>query len=145
MFLQARSEHRKGAALADLRSALERKLSTDLDTQVPVPHLAGNPQKGALRPPATSRPPHATPGSYDTALARHRMSKENHGPPAFASLQRQLAEPARKPGCLRRRRRRDQLMRHVRLRTLLVARICSGAVARKGAVDEFLGERVTVG
>ena len=37
-------------------------------------------------------------------------------------------------------------MRHVRLRILLVARwSCSGAVARKGAVDEFLGERVTVG
>jgi hypothetical protein len=38
----------QGAALADLRSALEGKLSTDLDAQVPVPHLAGNPQKGAL-------------------------------------------------------------------------------------------------
>ena len=38
------------------------------------------------------------------------------------------------------------MMRHVRLRTLLVARwSCSGAVARKGAADEFLGERVTVG
>ena len=34
MFQQARSEHRKGAALADLRSALENKLSTDLDAQV---------------------------------------------------------------------------------------------------------------
>ena len=45
---QARSEHRKGTALADLRSALEGKLSTDLDAQVLVPHPAGNPQKGAL-------------------------------------------------------------------------------------------------
>ena len=34
MFQQARSEHRKGAALANLRSALEGKLSTDLDAQV---------------------------------------------------------------------------------------------------------------
>lgn len=48
MFQQARSEHREGAALADLRSALEGKLSTDLDAQVLIPHLAGNPQKGAL-------------------------------------------------------------------------------------------------
>ena len=47
MFQQARSEHRKGAS-ADLRSALEGKLSTDLDAQVLIPHLAGNPQKGAL-------------------------------------------------------------------------------------------------
>jgi quinol monooxygenase YgiN len=45
---QAPSEHRKGAALADLRSALDGKLSTDLDAQVFVPHPAGNPQKGAL-------------------------------------------------------------------------------------------------
>ena len=42
MFQQARSEHRKGAALPDLRSALEGKLSTDLDAQVLIP------QKGAL-------------------------------------------------------------------------------------------------
>jgi quinol monooxygenase YgiN len=45
---QMRSKHRKGAALANLRSALEGKLSTDLDAQVLVPHPAGNPQKGAL-------------------------------------------------------------------------------------------------
>lgn len=45
---QARSEHRKGAALADLRPALEGKLSSDLDAQVPVPHPAGNAQKGAV-------------------------------------------------------------------------------------------------
>ena len=45
---QARTEHRKGAALADLRSALEGKLSSDLDAQVLVPHPAGNAQKGAL-------------------------------------------------------------------------------------------------
>ena len=45
---QARTEHRKGAALADLRSALEGKLTTDLDVQVLVPHPAGNPQKGTL-------------------------------------------------------------------------------------------------
>ena len=48
MFQQARSEHREGAALADMRPVLEGKLSTGLDAQVPVPHLAGNPQKGAL-------------------------------------------------------------------------------------------------
>ncbi len=45
---QARSEHLTGAALADLRSALEGKLSSGLDVQVLVPHPAGNAQKGAL-------------------------------------------------------------------------------------------------
>jgi quinol monooxygenase YgiN len=45
---QARSEHTKGAALADLRSALEGKLSSGLDAQVLVPHPAGDAQKGAL-------------------------------------------------------------------------------------------------
>ena len=45
---QARSEHAKGAALADLRSALQDKLSSGLDAQVLVPHRAGNPQKGEL-------------------------------------------------------------------------------------------------
>jgi hypothetical protein len=43
-----RSKHRKTAALADLRSALEGKLNADLNAQVLVPHPAGNPQKGAL-------------------------------------------------------------------------------------------------
>ena len=38
----------QGAALADLRSASEGKLSTDLDAQVLVPHPAGDPHKGAL-------------------------------------------------------------------------------------------------
>ena len=45
---QARSEHRKGAALADLRAALDGKLSSGLDAQVVVPHPARDPQKGAL-------------------------------------------------------------------------------------------------
>ena len=45
---QARSEHAKGAALADLRSALRGKLSSDLDAQVLVPHPAGDARKGAL-------------------------------------------------------------------------------------------------
>jgi quinol monooxygenase YgiN len=45
---QARAEHRKGAALAGLRSALDGKLSSDLDAQVLVPHPAGDPQKGAV-------------------------------------------------------------------------------------------------
>jgi quinol monooxygenase YgiN len=45
---QARSEHAKGTALADLRSALQGKLSSGLDAQVLVPHPAGNAQKGAL-------------------------------------------------------------------------------------------------
>ena len=45
---QARSEHRKGAALAGLVSALEGKLSSPLDAHVLVPHPAGNAQKGAL-------------------------------------------------------------------------------------------------
>jgi hypothetical protein len=38
----------KGAALADLRSALEGKLSSGLDAQVLVPHPAGNAQKVTL-------------------------------------------------------------------------------------------------
>ena len=45
---QARAEHREGAALADLRAALDGKLSTGLDTQVLVPHPSGDPHKGAL-------------------------------------------------------------------------------------------------
>jgi quinol monooxygenase YgiN len=45
---QARSEHAKGAALADLRPALQGKLSSGLDAQVLVAHPAGNAQKGAL-------------------------------------------------------------------------------------------------
>jgi quinol monooxygenase YgiN len=45
---QARSQHLKGAALADLRSALQGKLSSALDAQVLVPHPAGNAQQGAL-------------------------------------------------------------------------------------------------
>jgi quinol monooxygenase YgiN len=45
---QARSEHRNGAALAGLQSALEGKLTSALDAQVLVPHPAGNAQKGAL-------------------------------------------------------------------------------------------------
>jgi quinol monooxygenase YgiN len=45
---QARSEHRKGAALAGLVSALEGKLSSPLDAQVLVPHPAGDARKGVL-------------------------------------------------------------------------------------------------
>jgi quinol monooxygenase YgiN len=45
---EARSEHSRGAALADLRSALDGKLTTGLDVQVLEPHPAGNAQKGAL-------------------------------------------------------------------------------------------------
>ena len=46
---QARSEHIKSARpLADLRSALEGKLTSGLDAQVLTPHPAGTPQKGAL-------------------------------------------------------------------------------------------------
>ena len=45
---QARSQHLQGAALADLRSALQGKLSSGLDAQVLEPHPAGNAQKGAL-------------------------------------------------------------------------------------------------
>ena len=40
MVQRARSEHRKGAARAYLRSALEGKLSTGLDAQVLIPHLS---------------------------------------------------------------------------------------------------------
>jgi quinol monooxygenase YgiN len=45
---QTRSQHLQGGALADLRSALQDKLSRGLDVQVLVPHPAGNTQKGAL-------------------------------------------------------------------------------------------------
>jgi quinol monooxygenase YgiN len=45
---QARSQHRKGAALAELLSDLQSKLSSPLDAQVLVPHPAGNAHKGAL-------------------------------------------------------------------------------------------------
>jgi quinol monooxygenase YgiN len=45
---QARSEHLNGAALADLRSALDGKLEGGLDAQVLLPHPAGTPQKGVL-------------------------------------------------------------------------------------------------
>ena len=45
---QARSQHSKGAALADLRTALVGKLSRDLDAQLLVPHPAGNLEKGML-------------------------------------------------------------------------------------------------
>jgi quinol monooxygenase YgiN len=41
---QALSEHSKNATLADLMSALEGKLSNDLDAQVLLPHPAGNAQ-----------------------------------------------------------------------------------------------------
>jgi hypothetical protein len=45
---QARSEHSKGAAFADLLSVLDGKLSSRLDVQIVLPHPAGNAQKGAL-------------------------------------------------------------------------------------------------
>jgi quinol monooxygenase YgiN len=45
---QALSDHSNGAALANLLSALEGKLSRDLDVQVLVPRPTGNAQKGAL-------------------------------------------------------------------------------------------------
>jgi hypothetical protein len=41
-------EHSKGAALGHLLSALDGKLSRDLDAQFLEPHPAGNPEKGAL-------------------------------------------------------------------------------------------------
>lgn len=43
---QARAEHAKGAALADLLSALQGKLRAGLDVQVLVPHPAESVQKG---------------------------------------------------------------------------------------------------
>jgi quinol monooxygenase YgiN len=45
---QARSQHLKGAALTDLRAALDGKLSSNLDAQVLMPGQPGNAQKGAL-------------------------------------------------------------------------------------------------
>ena len=46
--VEARSAHLKGAALADLRSSLEGKLSSPLEAQVLEPHPAGEAQKGTL-------------------------------------------------------------------------------------------------
>ena len=46
MFQQARSGHCKGVGLADLRSALEGKLSTDLDAQVLILHLSETRRRG---------------------------------------------------------------------------------------------------
>jgi quinol monooxygenase YgiN len=45
---QAFSEHSQGAALADLLSAFEGKLTREIDVQVLVPHPAGDTQKGVL-------------------------------------------------------------------------------------------------
>jgi quinol monooxygenase YgiN len=45
---QALSEHSNGAALADLLSALDGKLSRNLDAQVLAPHPSGDARKGAL-------------------------------------------------------------------------------------------------
>jgi quinol monooxygenase YgiN len=45
---EARAAHSKGAPLADLRAALDGKLSRPLEAQVLVPHPAGDQQKGAL-------------------------------------------------------------------------------------------------
>jgi quinol monooxygenase YgiN len=45
---EALAEHSNGAALADLLSALEGKLSRDLDVQVLVPRPTEDAQKGAL-------------------------------------------------------------------------------------------------
>ena len=45
---QARSEHIKSAALADLRSALEGKLTSSLDAQASCRTQQEPPQKGAL-------------------------------------------------------------------------------------------------
>jgi quinol monooxygenase YgiN len=45
---QALSEHSQAAPLADLLSAFDGKLATDLDVQVLVPHPAGDARKGAL-------------------------------------------------------------------------------------------------
>ena len=45
---QARAEHSKGQALADLLASLKGKLSRDLDLQVLTPHPAGTAEKGKL-------------------------------------------------------------------------------------------------
>lgn len=45
---EARSEHAKRPALAELLSTLEGKLSSGLDVQVLRPHPFGDPQKGAV-------------------------------------------------------------------------------------------------
>lgn len=45
---QARAEHSKRQALADLLASLKGKLSRDLDLQVLTPHPAGTAEKGKL-------------------------------------------------------------------------------------------------
>lgn len=46
----ALAEHGKSAPLAELRAALNGKLSSPLDVQILTPHPAGDPRKGALLP-----------------------------------------------------------------------------------------------
>ena len=45
---EARAEHAKRPALADLMSALDGKLTTRLDVQVLTPHPFGDSRKGAM-------------------------------------------------------------------------------------------------
>ena len=45
---EARAQHAKGDALADLKAAVAGKLSVALDVQVLTPHPVGDARKGAL-------------------------------------------------------------------------------------------------
>jgi quinol monooxygenase YgiN len=45
---QARADHAKRPALAELLAALDGKLTRKLDVQVLTPHPAGDPRKGVL-------------------------------------------------------------------------------------------------
>jgi quinol monooxygenase YgiN len=64
------SEHSNGAALADLLSALEGKLSRDLDVQVLVPHPTGKPPEG-----------HAATAPFDLRRPMSPFSVENRRRP----------------------------------------------------------------
>jgi quinol monooxygenase YgiN len=48
---EARTEHGRRPALADLLSALDGKLTAPLDVQVLTPHPFGDPRKGAVSGP----------------------------------------------------------------------------------------------
>ncbi|HEX4246283.1 MAG TPA: antibiotic biosynthesis monooxygenase [Pseudonocardia sp.] len=46
---EARAQHAQGSALAELRAALDGKLTAKLDVQVLTAHPAGRPELGGLR------------------------------------------------------------------------------------------------
>jgi quinol monooxygenase YgiN len=67
---QARSEHAKRPALADLLASLDGRLRSRLDVQVLTPYPSGDPQKGcAVTPAALGATPGAVVGVMDRGSA----------------------------------------------------------------------------